>query len=156
MTHPSQLPPRSRWPALLSRLSRDELTASVTALKTADYTIAPLRQAEDGFALLQLEDSCQYQPFNLGELPLATAVVAVTAPDGTAYEGACQLMTADTELVTAIAVWDAILAATDAQPAARQQGVALLAEGQKRQDAIDLERKAILARTKVNFTMMDE
>lgn len=150
---------RSNWPALLALHSTETLTSAMTALKEAGYRFHHVSKAAEGFALLQLEDSCQLQPFYLGELPLAIARVEVGTPDGRLLEGACQLMSADHQKVEAIAVWDAILAgqSEDGQKsAAVAEGLALLEQAVALRDAITMERKAILAATKVNFQMMDE
>lgn len=151
---------RGSWPALLALHDTATLTSSVAAVVASGYSFHHVSRAADGFALLQLEDSCQLQPFYLGELPLAIAEVQVLTPAGRKLDGACQLMSADTALVAAIAVWDAILAADDiSEPedmAIRAKGLALLEEAVVMREAIAAERKAILAATKVNFQMMDE
>lgn len=151
---------RGSWPALLALHDTEALTASVTAVVEAGYSFHHVSQAADGFALLQLEDSCQRQPFYLGELPLASAEVQVQTPGGHKLDGACQLMSDDAAAVEAIAIWDALLAADDiaepAHAAVKARGLALLEEAIAKREAIAAERKAILAATKVNFQMMDE
>lgn len=157
----SQQPSRSEWPALLAKVSGEAHQAAMAFVVESGYAIEPLRPSQDGFALMQVQDSCEQQPFYLGELPLAQAAVRVTTPDGRKLEGACQLLTAgkgaSMAKVEAIAVWDAILADPEAHDGAVvERGQSLLAEGANELQRIAEERKAILAATKVNFKIMDE
>lgn len=167
---------RPEWPTLLSLLPRQRLRAALAALTELGYSYSAMQPAADGFALLQLEDSCERQPFYLGELPIAVAAVAVTTPTGKITEGACQLMSSDVSLAEEIAVWDAILGdlcsmhsqnQSQSQSSDQSQeelavvkakalGQELLAEGATARSQRDAERQATLAATKVNFQMMDE
>lgn len=152
-------PARASWPSLLALLPSATIAESLARVQELGYSFGPIQPSGDGFALLQLEDSTQRQPFNLGELPLATAVVRVTTPDGRTLDGAAQLMTSDVAQVEGIAVWDAILA-DDAQEdeakAAWRIGAALLEQAQVARDELTQQRQAILGATKVKFQMMDE
>lgn len=152
---------RGTWPALLALHSTATLTASVAAVVEAGFRFQHTARAADGFALLQLEDSCKMQPFYLGELPLTIAQVQVTTPSGRELDGACQLMSGDHKAAEAIAVWDALLAADEPAvgeelTAVRAKGLALLEQASAKRDEITAERKAILAATKVDFQMMDD
>lgn len=154
-----QPPGRNSWPSLLALLPSATIAESLASVQELGYSYGPIQPSGDGFALLQLEDSTQRQPFNLGELPLATAVVRVTTPDGRTLDGAAQLMTSDVALVEGIAVWDAILAdddQVDESTAAWRIGAALLEQAQVQRDELTRERQAILGATHVKFQMMDE
>lgn len=152
-----QPPARASWPSLLALLPSATIAESLARVQELGYSYGPIQPSGDGFALLQLEDSTQRQPFNLGELPLATAVVRVTAPDGRTLDGAAQLMTSDVAQVEGIAVWDAILADdSSADDKAWLIGAALLEQAKIARDELTQQRQAILSSTKVKFQMMDE
>lgn len=106
---------------------------------------------QNGLALLPLRDGAFADAFNLGEIPLAKVHLAITAQDGREARGAAWVMGDDMALVETLAIADAILAAEwpEATPLLdlMQQGAASVAR-------IDYERKAMLAATTVDFSLL--
>jgi phosphonate C-P lyase system protein PhnG len=66
---------------------------------------------QDGLYLLALEDGIRQEPWHIGEIPVASALVEVSAADGRQARGGAVLMGASVELATAAAVCDAVLRA---------------------------------------------
>jgi len=115
------------------------------------WQVRLLAPAQGGLAMLRLVDGALSEPFNLGEIPFARAHVELLLPSGTRAEGAAQVMHGDPEFARSLATLDAI-AAGDLPGAHEvlatiQRGAALLANA-------DLARKATLAATKVDFSLM--
>ena len=88
--------------------------ATVAALAddlAARHRVEALSVPRAGLALLQHADAVFDEPFHLGEVPLATAAVSVTASDGRSAQGAAAVMDDHAERATALAICDAVLRA---------------------------------------------
>jgi phosphonate C-P lyase system protein PhnG len=85
--------------------------------------------------------------------PKATLITlaSVVLADGRTVEGAAQLLDDRASLARAIAVIDAVLAA---QLPGQDQAHALLAIGQHRLDEQTAQRRALLASTRVHFSLL--
>ncbi len=103
---------------------------------------------QDGLYLLALEDGIHQEPWYIGEIPVASALVEVVAADGRTVRGGAMLMGASAETVTAAAVCDAVLRAgldgAEAVTTLVEQGRAALARTAR-------ERAAQRAATRVDF-----
>jgi alpha-D-ribose 1-methylphosphonate 5-triphosphate synthase subunit PhnG len=115
------------------------------------HQVQDIQLPQSGLALLKLRDSAQGDAYYPGEVPLAIAHVRVTTADGSSFEGAAQLLDDRASLARAIAVLDAVLAARLSGHEAAQ---ALLATGAARLAEQAAQRRALLASTRVDFSLL--
>lgn len=144
------LPPaRAQLPRLLLALDEVEVCATLERL-TASYRIEDITLPQAGLGLLKLRDGAFHEDYYPGEIPLATAHVALRA-NGMRAEGAAQVLHDSAPLARAIAIADAIFAAGLPETAALQP---LLQKGQARVTEQAARRKKMLARTRVDFALL--
>jgi len=142
---------RTAWVRALKALPTNNLLALTTKL-SEDWTLRPKSVPQSGLGMMKLKDSAFNETFYLGEFPLATAWLEVTTADGHKAEGAAQVMDDRVEVAEALALCDAILSSK--LPGWKQiynmmeQGVAI-------NERTNRERKMMLARTKVDFSLLD-
>lgn len=107
---------------------------------------------QSGLGMMKLRDGAMNEPFYLGEIPVSSAWVELTLPDGVVVEGAAQVMTDNQDLAEAIAVCDAILANELPE---HEQVIALLEQGAELIAKETQNRKHMLERTRVDFSLLD-
>lgn len=145
-------------------LSRTALPARLCAadraqvLRTAEQLCeglqrTPLIPPESGLALLPWRDAVMHQPFYLGEVPMSRAAVALTNHCGQRIEGGAALMADDLPLAEALAVLDAVWAH---QWPGADHVAALAAQGQQALDQRRTARHTLLARTRVDFSLLSQ
>lgn len=141
---------RGHWPVLLMAVPAPQVHALVAALETG-LLIEDRQLPQSGLGLLTLRDSALGDQYFPGEIPLARAMVRVSASNGASADGAALILDDRAGLARSIAVLDAVLSARLeghhlAQP--------LLQAGARVLAAQRAERKAMLAATKVNFSLV--
>jgi alpha-D-ribose 1-methylphosphonate 5-triphosphate synthase subunit PhnG len=141
------------WLRALSAHPPEQLQALVNELADqGGWQISPKALPQSGLGMLQLTDSALQDNFNLGEFPLSTAWVVIRLADGRNVEGAAQVMDDRHQLAEQLAVCDAVLRhclpGHERVEQAIAKGMATLAR-------IDRERQAMLARTRVDFSLLD-
>ncbi|MBD1400872.1 phosphonate C-P lyase system protein PhnG [Pelovirga terrestris] len=151
MNEPSPSTLRRDWPRLLLTLPAHHFSAALREIKE-QCQVVDLALPQAGLALLQLRDGALAEPYFIGEIPLARAVVRVTDPEGRQSEGAAQIMDDRAGLARDIAICDAVLAAG---LAGEELIHALLTQGTRLRAQIDAERGALLTRTRVDFSLLD-
>lgn len=107
---------------------------------------------EQGLGMLPLQESTLHQAFYLGEFPVARAWVTLTLPDGTQAQGAAHVMQDNAALAEALAICDAILSGQ--LPGAEAVAHAV-AQGQAIRTQVQANRNAMLAKTHVNFSLLE-
>lgn len=147
---PHQLPSRADWPRLLIAAPPQAVLQAGAAL-SEQLRVDDLQLPQSGLALLQLEDGALGDAYFLGEIPLARARVRVVAPDGSSAEGAAQIIDDRAGLARAIAVLDAVLSA---RLDGWESAAALLAAGAAALQGQQAARQAMLAATRVNFSLI--
>lgn len=143
---------RTQWPRLLMAVPASDVHQLVASLP-ATLVVEDLQLPQSGLALLQLEDSALGDAYFLGEVPLSRARVRVTALDGASAEGAAQILDDRQPLARSIAILDAVLAG---RLEGFQAAQALLAQGCDAVDRQNAQRRALLAATRVNFSLIGE
>lgn len=143
-------PGRAQWSRLLAVLPAQEVRGCAEAL-TADWQVSDVAMPQSGLGLLQLRDSTLGDNYFLGEIPVARAHVRLTRQDGASIEGAAQLLDDRVSLARAIAILDAIKAA---QWPGHEHIDPLLQAGAARIDAEASTRRAVLAHTRVDFSLL--
>jgi alpha-D-ribose 1-methylphosphonate 5-triphosphate synthase subunit PhnG len=143
---------REDWLSALSAVPEEQLNALVDAL-SATWVVRPRTLPQAGLGMLRMRDSALNEAFHLGEFPLASCSISVTIESGETAEGAALVMDDRVERAERLALCDAILAAR--LPGWRQV-FALLFDGMTRRDDLNHERKAMLARTRVDFSLLDD
>jgi alpha-D-ribose 1-methylphosphonate 5-triphosphate synthase subunit PhnG len=120
---------------------------------SSDWQIRPKTLPQAGLGMLKMRDSALNDPFYLGEFPMASCSVTVTTGSGETVEGAVLVMDDRVERAEELALCDAVLAA---RLPGWQQLYELLQEGMARRAENSRERKAMLARTRVDFSLLDD
>lgn len=141
---------RAQWPHLLLACPPEPVRALARHLAQR-HEVQDLRLPQSGLALLTLCDGALGEAYYPGEVPLAIARVRVTAADGAAVEGAAQVIDDRASLARAIAVIDAVLAG---RLAGHEEASSLLAMGRARLAEQAAERQALLAATRVDFSLL--
>jgi len=126
---------------------------SFTRRLSEGWTLRPKSVPQSGLGMLKIKESAFDEPFYLGEFPVTSAWLAVTTPDGQSAEGAAQVMDDRVELAEALALCDAVLSG---HLPGWQDVVSLLERGQALRQTTNNERKLILARTQVDFSLLDD
>jgi len=142
---------RKNWVRLLMAVAVDDVCQLAEQL-TQDWQLRYKSLPQSGLGMMKLRDGAMNEPFYLGEIPVSSAWVELTLPDGVVAEGAAQVMNDNQDLAEAIAVCDAILA--NDLPG-HEQLTALLEQGAGHITKETQNRKQMLARTKVNFSLLD-
>ena len=142
-----------RWlRALHSRPTADIQALSERLCRQGDWRIQPKTLTQAGLGMLQLRDSAHLDNYNLGEIPLASAWLVIELPSGETFEGAAQVMDDKPEIAEALAVCDAVLRhqlpGVEEVEAELARGFTALAQQAR-------ERRAMLARTRVDFSLLD-
>jgi alpha-D-ribose 1-methylphosphonate 5-triphosphate synthase subunit PhnG len=141
---------RSQWPRLLLACPPESVRALARCL-CEQHAVQDIQLPQSGLALLKLRDSAQGDAYYPGEVPLAVARVRVTSADGTLSEGAAQLLDDRASLARAIAVIDAVLAG---QLPGHEEALPVLATGLARLAEQKAQRQALLATTRVDFSLL--
>ena len=142
---------RTEWISALKALPIDNLLALTTKL-SEDWTLRPKSVPQSGLGVMKLKDTAFNEAFYLGEFPLATSWLEVTTPDGKKSEGAAQVMDDRVELAEALALCDAVLSS---QLPGWEQVYNLVEQGVAINKKSNRERKMMLARTRVDFSLLD-
>ncbi|WP_088241212.1 phosphonate C-P lyase system protein PhnG [Calothrix rhizosoleniae] len=130
-----------------------EVVIQLTARLTQGWQISYETVPQTGLSLLQLQDSVFHEPYYLGEIPLSTAWVKLKIGNGQNYEGAAQVMNDVPNLATSLAICDAIL---NNQLEGWQEVTDLIHRGRVIRQEEDKLRGAMLAKTKVDFSLLNQ
>lgn len=141
---------RADWARLLCALPAAEVKQAATDLMRR-HTVEDLTLPQAGLGLLQLRDSALRDAYFLGEIPLAHAHVRVTTIEGQQAEGGAQLLDDRSGLARAVAILDAVLAGR--LPGA-EAVASLLERGRQCCEVLAAERRAQLAATRVDFSLL--
>jgi alpha-D-ribose 1-methylphosphonate 5-triphosphate synthase subunit PhnG len=143
---------RGQWMTALAALPHERVFQTAGRL-AAIHTVRPLAVSQGGLALLPLRESVEHEVFYLGEVPLSSSHLEITAADGTTVQGAALAMLDDADFADALAICDGVLAH-------RLEGwrdvAALVGEGLDLLRAQNRLRKAMLTRSRVHFSLLNE
>lgn len=143
---------REEWVSALSAVPEAALREVVNAFP-ATWTVRPKALPQAGLGMLRMRDSALGEPFYLGEFPLATCWVTVTTKTGDVAEGAALVMDDRITCAERMALCDAVLAA---RLLGWEQVAKLVEQGAESRRRLARERKAMLARTRVDFSLLDD
>lgn len=144
--------PREDWVSAMSAVPEQKL-AHVANSFPKDWKVTPKALPQEGLGLLKMRDSALGDAFYLGEFPLATCWLSITTKDGTSAEGAATVMDDRVERAEQMALCDAVLSARLPGWEAVEQ---LIEEGRDRRHSMARERKSMLAKTRVDFSLLDD
>lgn len=143
---------REQWLRCLDCLPNQKITDLCDKLSQG-WQIKAKALPQAGLAMLKLQDGAFHDPFYLGEIPLSTAWVEVVTPDGKQWQGAARIMNDDSNFAQTLAICDAILAHKLPGWAEMDR---LVEQGHSQLKKEKKIRKAMLQRTMVNFSLLDE
>jgi alpha-D-ribose 1-methylphosphonate 5-triphosphate synthase subunit PhnG len=139
----------AQLPRLLLALDEAEVCAAVEQL-AASYEIEDITLPQAGLGLLKIRDGAYHEAYFPGEIPLSSAHVALSA-NGMRAEGAAQILHDSAPLTRAVAIADAIFSASLPEKAGLEP---LLQKGWERVSEQAVLRKKMLARTRVDFSLL--
>lgn len=142
---------RTTWVSALKELPAKDLLA-MTKEVSKDWMLRPKSLPQSGLGMMKLKDSAFNEAFYLGEFPISTAWLEVTTADGYKAEGAAQVMDDNVEIAEALALCDAVLSS---ELPGWQQVYNMVEQGVAIREKTKRERKMMLARTRVNFSLLD-
>lgn len=142
---------RTEWIRALKALPKKDLFDLSNELSEG-WQLRPKSLPQSGLGMMKLKDSAFNDAFYLGEFPISSAWLEVTTPDGRNAEGAAQVMDDNTELAEALALCDAILSS---KLPGWERIYNLVEKGIAITEKTNRERKMILARTRVDFSLLD-
>lgn len=143
---------REQWVHALSALPRQTLAQWAQGLP-GDWRIQPKTLPQAGLGMLKMTDSAHHEAYYLGEFPFASAWLCIHTADGLEAEGAAQILDDDADYAEQLALCDAVLAA---QLPGWQQVAEWVEQGMAARRETADERKALLARTRVDFSLLDD
>lgn len=134
-------------------LKREDVVDFVTSLES-DVEVINLEKGEGGLYMLKMRDGVMNDEFYLGEISAARSAVRVREiSGGFVGEGGAVIMKDDKELVTMIAICDALYS-VDSSYYQRIKNLEI--KGKAIIDARNTERASIRSRTKVDFSLLEE
>lgn len=145
-------PARNQWLRYWAAVPAEH-TEALAAEISAQCTVRDVTLPQSGLGLLKLPDSALNDLYFLGEVPVSHAHVEVITRDGTRAQGGARLLDDRQSLVRAMAVLDATLAARFPR---HEQALELLRTGMAKVQEIATERHAMLAATRVDFSLLGD
>lgn len=143
---------REQWVSVLSRVPSATLQALVEGFPS-NWVVKAKTLPQSGLGMLKMRDSALGESFYLGEFPLASCWVSIRTEQGDEAEGAAWIMEDSIERAEQMAMCDAVLSA---RLPGWQKVVDLLEIGVEMQKYESRERKSLLAKTRVDFSLLDD
>jgi alpha-D-ribose 1-methylphosphonate 5-triphosphate synthase subunit PhnG len=143
---------REQWVSALNMVPEQSLECLANSFPKS-WKVTPKALPQSGLGMLKLRDTALGEAFYLGEFPLATCRLIVTTEDGASAEGAAMVMDDRVDRAEQLALCDAVLSA---RLPGWQRVVALIELGQALCTDQAYERKAVLAATRVDFSLLDD
>lgn len=144
--------PREEWLAALSAVPEERLNSVIDPI-AARLKVSPRALPQAGMGMLKMRDTALNEAFYLGEFPLATCWVSVSDEEGREVEGAAQVMDDRVERAERLALCDAVLAG---RLPGWESVNELVEQGVEQRRRVAAERKAMLLRTRVDFSLLDD
>ena len=141
----------NQWLRSLTALNPETVIQLASQL-AKDWKVSYEAIPQKGLSLLQLQDSVFKEPYYLGEIPLSTAQVRLENADGQSYQGGVQVMSDLPDFATSLAICDAIFSN---ELIGCEQVAELIARGRAIRQEEDRLRGAMLAKTRVDFSLLD-
>lgn len=143
---------REHWVAALSRVPAATLEDLVEGFPS-NWVVKAKTLPQSGLGMLKMRDSALGDAFYLGEFPLASCWVSVRTEQGCEAEGAAWVMEDCVERAEQMALCDAVLSG---RLPGWEKIVGLLEMGMEVQKHEQRERKSLLAKTHVDFSLLDD
>ena len=141
----------NQWLRSLTALNPETVIQLASQL-AKDWKVSYEAIPQKGLSLLQLQDSVFKEPYYLGEIPLSTAQVRLENADGQSYQGGGQVMSDLPDFATSLAICDAIFSN---ELMGWEQVAELIDRGRAIRQEEDRLRGAMLAKTRVDFSLLD-
>jgi alpha-D-ribose 1-methylphosphonate 5-triphosphate synthase subunit PhnG len=143
---------REQWVSALSMVPELSLERLVKSFSKT-WKVTPKAAPQSGLGMLKLRDTTLGEAFYLGEFPLVSCWLNVTTETGERAQGSALVMDDRVDRAEQMALCDAVLSA---QLPGWERVAALIEEGEQMRARQACERKAILARTRVDFSLLDD
>jgi alpha-D-ribose 1-methylphosphonate 5-triphosphate synthase subunit PhnG len=143
---------REQWVSALSMVPEPSLESLAKSFPTS-WKVTPKALPQSGLGMLKLRDTTLGEAFYLGEFPLATCWLSITTEAGEHAEGCAMVMDDRVDRAEQMALCDAVLSAN---LPGWEKVAALIEQGMALRTRQTYERKAILARTRVDFSLLDD
>ena len=146
------LAPREQWVRFLNHITDEELESFISHTAKR-WKVSPITLPQAGLGILKVSETAFNEDFYLGEFPVATCHVSINTDRGENAQGATWIMSDNQQRAQNLAICDGIL---DSKLSGWDTLVQWIKEGMELCQNTDLERKAILAETRVNFSLLDD
>jgi alpha-D-ribose 1-methylphosphonate 5-triphosphate synthase subunit PhnG len=143
---------REQWVSALSMVPEQSLKSLAKSFPKS-WKVMPKALPQSGLGMLKLRDTTLGEAFYLGEFPLASCWLSITTEEGEHAEGSAMVMDDRVDRAEQMALCDAVLSA---QLPGWEKVAALIEQGVALRTRQTHERKAILARTRVDFSLLDD
>jgi alpha-D-ribose 1-methylphosphonate 5-triphosphate synthase subunit PhnG len=143
---------REQWVSALSLVPKHELKELVMGFPTT-WQLKPITLPQAGLGMMKVREGALAEDFYLGELPVASCHIEITTEMGTKAQGAAWLMDDDQDRAEQMAICDAILSA---KLTGWEKVAALIERGEQLKQQRDRERKSLLAKTRVDFSLLED
>lgn len=143
---------RSLWVKALTAHSVETIFSLAEKI-TENWQIKYRSLPQNGLSLLTLQDGVFNEPYYLGEIPIANAYLSLINEQGKSYDGAAQVMGDSEDLAVSLAICDAVMAN---QLEGWKKVAHYIELGMKKREEENRIRGAILAKTKVNFSLLSQ
>lgn len=143
---------REQWASALSLVPEDELKQVVNSFPMYWQT-KPITLPQAGLGMMKLRDGALGEDFYLGEFPIASCHIEITTEAGIKAQGAAWMMDDKQDRAEYMALCDAVLSA---KLTGWEKVAALIEQGEQRMRQRDLERKSLLAKTRVDFSLLED
>lgn len=143
---------REQWVSALGLVPESELQELVNSFPK-DWQIKPITLPQTGLGMMKVCDGAMGEDFYLGEFPVASCHIEITIANGDKAQGAAWLMDDKQERAEHMAMCDAILSA---QLMGWEKVGALIERGEQLMLERDRERKSLLAKTRVDFSLLED
>lgn len=141
---------RADWPRAWAALPPQQVR-ELAATLAQRHRVDDLSLARSGLGLLPVTDGALGDTYFLGEVPLAQAHVRVTEATGRQVEGGALLLDDRVGVARSMAILDAVLSGG---LTGDEQARTLLETGWQTVQQAARERKALLAATRVDFSLL--
>ncbi len=144
--------PRNLWPSALCSLPASEVRQLADVL-SSELEVRDVALPHAGLGLLNMREGAFQESYFIGEIPVARAEVIVRATSGIEMRGGALIVDDRAQLARAIAILDAVMAG---KLPGWAHAMTLVQQGIAAHQQKQIERKKLLAATRVDFSLLGQ
>lgn len=144
--------PRKDWPSALCAL-RASTVKEVLAFLLPNFEVRDVVLPQAGLGLLCMRDSAFHESYFIGEMPVARSEVILISASGEESRGGAVIVDDRAQFARSVAILDAVLAG---KLTGWELAADLVRRGIEVRQLKDIERKKLLAATRVDFSLLGQ